>query len=252
MKFGVCSKIENAQIVADAGFDYIEPFLTDLALADEATYQQMVGALNKSGLRLDVACLFLPGTFRLTGPDADLLPVEAYLKTCFDRAAALGTKIQVFGSGGARNVPEGFSKEKATEQLVKFLKLAAKYAAKYEIKIAIEPLCKKECNIINSVAEAHELAIKVDLPNVGVLADWYHMGNDNEGVAGLIAAKDMLLHCHIARLIHRTPPMLSDDDDYSMFFNALKEIGYNGALSVESNGGLDLISESLKLFKEFL
>ena len=41
------------------------------------------------------------------------------------RLARLGTQIVVFGSGGARRVPEGFSKEEAFKQLVEFGKRIA-------------------------------------------------------------------------------------------------------------------------------
>ena len=156
------------------------------------------------------------------------------------------------GVCGSRNVPEGWPIEKANTQLVQFLKLAARYTEKHGIKIAIEPLNNKECNIINTVNEAIDLTDMVNLPNVGVLADWYYMCSDNEGVQGILAAKEKLLHCHIVKPDGRTYPLPGDGEDYSVFFNSLIKIGYSGRISVEANGDeTDLEKCYLKL-KEYL
>ena len=236
MKLGMCYDLNKSQLLASAGFDYIESALTGMVSANEGDFQKTMEIVEASGLRAEVANLFLPGNLKLTGPDADPKAVEEYLSTCFDRAALLGVKIQVFGSGGARNVPEGCAIETAMAQLVQFLKSASKYAEKYGIKIAIEPLNKKECNIINTVSDAIALSDMVNNPNVGVLADWYHMRTDNEGFEGILAAKKKLLHCHIAKPEGRTYPLPDDGEDYSVFFEALKQIGYVGRISVEANG----------------
>jgi len=251
MKLGMCHSLMKASVVGEAGFDYIESALTGIVSADFEDFESSKKSIKESGLLLEVTNLFLPGNFRLTGPDANLEPVKEYLSTCFDRAALLGTKIQVFGSGGARNVPEGWSKEKAVLQLVDFLKLASTAAEKHGIQIAIEPLNKKECNIINTVQEALELSDKVNLPNVGVLADWYHMEMDREGVDGIFAAKEKLLHCHIANPVGRTYPLPDDETDYSAFFGALKKIGYSGRISVEANGDEADFARCYKRLKEY-
>jgi len=232
----MCCDLNKSQLVASAGFDYIESALTGMVSANEDDFQKTMERLKSSGLQAEAANLFLPGNLKLTGPDADPKAVEEYLSTCFDRATLLGVKIQVFGSGGARNVPEGCPIETAMAQLVQFLKISSSYAGKYGIKIAIEPLNKKECNIINTVSEAIALSDMVNMPNVGVLADWYHMRTDNEGCEGILAAKEKLLHCHIAKPEGRTYPLPEDGEDYSVFFESLKQIGYGGRISVEANG----------------
>ena len=55
-------------------------------------------------------------------------------------AKELGLKIIVFGSGGARKVPEGFSQDEAYKQLVEFAKRIAPEAKKRGIVVAVEPL----------------------------------------------------------------------------------------------------------------
>jgi len=249
MKFGVCTDATKAKMLAEAGFDYVEVYLTTVIEADTNRYAEMEDALAQANIQADAACLFLPGSLRLTGPEVDLQAVEAYLSTCFDRVSTFGTKIQVFGSGGARQVPDGWAQEKAITQLVEFLQLASRYAAKYGIQIAIEPLQPNDCNIINTVAEGLALAKLVDRPNVGVLADWYHMGCQSEGVAGILAAGPQLIHCHIARPDGRTYPLPDDGEDYAVFFDALRRIGYHGAMSIEAGGADEDLARSLAYIK---
>jgi D-psicose/D-tagatose/L-ribulose 3-epimerase len=71
---------------------------------------------------------------------------------------------------------------------------------------------------------------------VGVLADWYHMAVQNEGIDGMVDAGNRLLHCHIANPAGRRFPMPGDGADFSPMFTALKKIGYDGCVSVEGNG----------------
>src|SRR5262249_25937777 len=64
------------------------------------------GAWSGRGLR--AATLFLPATLKVTGPAIDRDRQHAYVEKAFDRLARLGVEVVVFGSGGARRVPDGF------------------------------------------------------------------------------------------------------------------------------------------------
>lgn len=249
MKFGICADLTKSLSAASAGFGYIECAMTAVALADDETFECMCSAVEQSGRAVEAMNVMLPGSFRLTGPDADLAPVKAYLEKGFVRTERLGTRVQVFGSGAARQVPVGWPMGKAMDQLADYLRMAAPIAARHGIAIAVEPLNPGECNIINTVADGLALARQVNLPNVGVLADWYHMAVQNEGTAGIAEAGDMLLHCHIANPAGRRFPLPGDGADFSAFFGALKQINYSGRMSVEGNGEEDEYAEALLRLK---
>jgi D-psicose/D-tagatose/L-ribulose 3-epimerase len=63
---------------------------------------------------------FVPGEIKLTGPNIDKAKQADYLERALDRMSRLGVHVIVFGSSGARNFPEGFSKRQAFDQLVDF------------------------------------------------------------------------------------------------------------------------------------
>ena len=108
---------------------------------------------------------------RLTGPDVNWTQVEEYDRLAISRAARLGAKVIVFGSSGAKNVPDGFPYDQAWEQIVQSMRIAAPIAAEHGITIVIEPLNKKEANIVLNGAEGLKLAREINRPSVQLLID---------------------------------------------------------------------------------
>jgi sugar phosphate isomerase/epimerase len=150
------------------------------------------------------------------------------------RAQKAGMKILVFGSGGARNVPEGFDRERAQTQIVAFCKMAAELCGRAGITLVAEPLNKGECNIINTVGEAMTYVKAVNHRNFQCLVDSYHFWLENEPLEALQAAMGSIRHVHVADKDGRVPPGESGTADYRPFFQVLKRAKYQGAISVEA------------------
>ena len=74
--------------------------------------------MERSGIRCEACNNFFPGRIRLTGPDVDEQAIRAYYAKALERAATLGVKSIVFGSAGAKRVPEGFDMDRAYQQVV--------------------------------------------------------------------------------------------------------------------------------------
>ena len=129
MRFGVCGYLTGKNgdgvefnlpaAVKDSGFDYIELPLSTIAGLDEVEFEGVLSALDDAGLPCEACNLFFPGSLRLTGTRKRIRQeLRQYLKLAIGRAARLGARVIVFGSGGARRVPPGFAKELAWVQLV--------------------------------------------------------------------------------------------------------------------------------------
>ncbi|MCR4578339.1 MAG: sugar phosphate isomerase/epimerase, partial [Clostridiales bacterium] len=160
-----------------------------------------------------------------------------YLDTAFERAERLGVKTVVFGSGRSRMVPEGFDTAQAWRQIDNFLRACEKHAAQHDITVVIEPLRSVECNIMNYVSEATLMAALINLPHIAGLGDTYHMEMGGESFNSLRMAGSLLKHVHVANAIGRKFPRPGDGEKYADLFEALKDIGYEGRVSVE--GGCD-------------
>ena len=152
------------------------------------------------------------------------------------RASLLGAETIVFGSGGARNVAEGYSRGKALDQIKRFAAMAAETGQRSGITMVIEPLAREYCNVINTVAEALEIAEEVDHPNLCVLADLLHMEKDEEPWDNILKAAPRLKHVHLP--VPEMDILTSKGRSYShlTYMKTLKEAGYDGRISVEDNG----------------
>mgnify|MGYP000367406485 CR=1 FL=1 len=149
--------------------------------------------------------MLFPWDFRLTGPQADFSAVFSYLEENLPKAQALGVKVVVFGSGGARRVPEGFPQEEAFAQLVELCREhIAPAAAAHGITCCVEPLNQKETNILTTSGECFRLVEAVNHPNLQLLVDLYHFDLEGESLSALEGYRGRLGHCHIASGTART------------------------------------------------
>ncbi len=234
MRFGICRGLEDMEAAARAGFDYVEPPVREIAPAvGEGDMEALVRRAADSPIKPEAFNCFIPGDLKVTGPDASIDALREYVESVLPRAAALGAEVIVFGSGGARGVPEGFPEEAAWRQIEAFLHAINPAAASSGIEIAVEPLRAGECNIINRVSEAHALAARLELSHVKALADLYHMGQESEPLDSIAAAGDCLRHVHIAHPVTRQCPLPDDGYDYAPFFRELAGAGYDARVSFE-------------------
>ena len=239
MRYAICSH-DPAVIAAsrEAGFDYVEASVPNLVrpFDPEDAFAETLSSYRAAGLPIESANLFLPRELRCTGPDAQPLDrLAEYAETVFRRLAAADVPIVVFGSGGARKLPEGWPKERADEQFVALLARIGPLAERHGVRIAVEPLARVECNYINTVDEGAALARASGSPAVGVLADCYHWARNGEGAETILAAKDRLIHAHLATMPSRKAPGI-EPYDFVPFFRALVAAGYDGRVTIE--GGL--------------
>ncbi|MGQ9631725.1 MAG: sugar phosphate isomerase/epimerase family protein [bacterium] len=232
MKFGCCATIDRVNFLAESGYDYIELGVSWLASLRDEDFERHRDALKRSGIGVSACNLFLPREIKVAGPEVDRKGIEAYLDKATRRVSAIGCPIIVFGSGGSRSFPEGFPRERAWEQLKWFLSSAADFAGPRGIRIAIEPLNRRESNILNSVKEAYALAGEVGRPEVNVLADLYHVMMEDEPLSHIVEAKDKLIHIHVADGNDRLYPG-GGDYDYAAFKRALDEASYDSGISAE-------------------
>ena len=228
----------------DHGYDFVE-FGVGLAVPEESEkeFGKFKAALAESALVPEAFNSFVPATIPLVGPGVDRDRIRRYVWTAARRVAEVGGQVIVFGSGAARNIPHGFPRREAEDQLREFLDISADAAEASGIQIAIEPLSREDTNFIMSVQEAIGWVDRSDHPRIRLLADFYHMTMEHEPLDHLVDAGDRLAHIHVADTDRLYPG--SGEYDYDTFFGHLKRIGYPGRISVECNLR-DFVSETGK------
>lgn len=219
--------------LAKAGYDYAELPLAQMMELSDSEFEGLLQSLSEAGLMCCCCNNFFPATVRLTGEQTDAKKIEAYIKNAVKRASRLGAGYIVFGSSGAKNVPEGFSKTKAFEQIVEVLRIAGDYTEQAGITIVIEPLNQLESNIILNLDDGMELLKSVNKPSVQLLVDYYHFEKEHETQETLQKVMPYIHHVHFAEPDGRVFPQ-EKKADYATFFDTLKKCGYSGGVSIEA------------------
>ena len=236
MKIGVCCNYDRWGIVAEAGYDYVEGNFSKIAKATDEEFDAMKRALEASGVRMEATNGFFSGDFQLYSKD-DFETVEKnvreYCELGFARGAALGQKVAVIGSSGARNIREGYTKEEAEEQFCEVLRICGEVGAKYGVAVTVEPLNTKETNFIITFADGLDIVRKTNHPNVLAMIDLYHHAQNGEELSTLDGTEGILVHAHLARADRQTP-VPGDEAEIDPKIAYLKQVGYDIRISLES------------------
>ncbi len=238
MLFGVSHKLPDAACLADikaAGFDYVEISLKNLYALDDDAFEAFAETLKASGLPcISANCLFT-ANLQLTGPEVNPEALRAYLEKTLSRAARLGVRLSVLGSGKSRKIPEGETYAMAEDELAKVCRdVLEPFGERFDMLFAVEPLSREDTDLINTVEEGALFKRKLDLPHFCCLADNFHMYNNGDAYENITLAGDDLFWMHIANPVGRLAPLPGDGHDYSAYFGSLKKLGYTGGVTVES------------------
>jgi sugar phosphate isomerase/epimerase len=231
---GVCTGVSNAEMLAMHDYTYIEESVGRFLMPtkSEEEFNEMLQQAQKSPIPVRALNGFIPGSLKSVGPDAVHAEILEFMETAFRRAEMAGVEYIVFGSGGSRRVPDDFPKEEALRQFTELCARMAPIAGKYNVVVVLEPLNKRECNLINSVIEGGKIVEEVNHPNFRLLADIYHMLMDDEGPESIEKYGHLIHHTHIAEKEGRAAPG-THNEDFTAYFKALKSVGYKGMMSIE-------------------
>lgn len=254
IQIGVCAPTRDLHDIVRYGFDYLEPPASAVSAMSEASFLAFKKKVLASPVRCECYNDFIPRRpgLRVVGRHVDWNTLGPYLEHTLARCRQLGGTIVVWGSSGSRNVPPGFSRQRAWNQIKDYLHRVGDIARRHNLIVAIEPLRHQESNIINTGAEALRLVHEVHHPNVKMIIDYYHMREENENPDIVWKARKEIVHFHFAnpngRLWPRSP---AEDPEYGEFFKYVKKIHFRGGISIEARGSFARdATASLMFFKE--
>ena len=129
-------------------------------------------------------------------------------------------------------VKEGATREETEEWTIAGLRECLEFAKEKNVKLTLEPVNRYESNFINSMEEGVEFIKKINRPDIGLLADTFHMNIEEPSIYGsIIKAKDFITHVHFADSNRWAPGY--GHLDFPKIVDTLKEIGYQGYVSAE-------------------
>lgn len=234
-QIGIAQPLDTDSLMKAAGYscmvESIQSWVSPEKFSD-AQFEDVIARFAKAKLPVYALNIFIPGNMKLVGPDVHEQQLLDYAEKVFDRCDRLGVSLIVWGSGGARRVPEGFDHGVATKQFVAIATKISELARKKGIVLALENLNHTETNFINTVADALEVVKKVDQPNFKLCADIYHMLMEDESPGILSKTRKYLIHCDAAEKDGRTPPGVHNDD-FRPYLTELYKVGYSGMIILE-------------------
>jgi sugar phosphate isomerase/epimerase len=235
---GITAALDRAAEMKGCGADYLVESVTRFLMPDKTDAE-----FDKSRERAAAAPLPVLGCngflrdpkLRCTGPDADHPRVLAYCAVAFRRLQQVGGEYIVFGSNTARQIPEGWPKEKADEQFAALLREMGPLAARHKIVVGVEQQRASECNYLNRINEVVKVVAAANQPSIRVLADLYHMAVMGDTPADLAKAMPWVSVVELAEKEKRTLPGVAGDD-FRPYFTALAQGGYSGRVDIEASG----------------
>lgn len=234
--------------IIGAGFDYAE---AGVGVIMGLTEDQLERAVTEK-LPIEACNSFIPPTYKIVADGACDAngPLYRYVGESMRRMAALGVRVVVFGSGGARRIPDGMTTACGREYIMRFLHMCAQIAEKYNVTVAIEPLRALECNAINDVATGAAMAKAVGSSRIAYLADAFHMACGGESADTLTSMDTMPAHIHVSEAPDRVYPGAHGGEYLAAFAEALGKTPYAGRVSVEC--GFTDFEREVKLAYEFM
>lgn len=247
MRFAICNEIFEGwpwervcDFVHGLGYEGLEVAPFTLAESAEQVAPQRRAELRRAAESRGVTVLGLhwllvkpPGLY-ITHPDAAVRRRTAdYFRQLVDLCADLGGAVLVVGSPKQRNLMPGVTREQALAYAGEVFQPSLDPAARRGVTLALEPLGPAETDFVNTVGEAIDLVKRVDHPALRINIDVKAMSSERRPIADVIrSAKGYVAHVQV-----NDPNLLGPgmgEVKFEPIIAALREIGYDGWLSVEA------------------
>ena len=266
MKFAICNEIFQGwklkkifDYAANVGYDAVEiaPFTiansVDEISANER--KEIREAAERSGIEIAGIhwVLVKPEGLNINHTDATIRERTAkYFCELVDFCSEIGGKVMVVGSPKQRNILPGVSREQAWNWATETFRGAAKRAGERNVTICFEPLAPVETNFINTAVEAIQFARQFNSRNFKIILDVKAMYSESKPIPQIIRESwPHFAHFHANDKNLKGPGF--GDVDFKPIAAALKEVGYDGFVSVEVfnfEGGAETIaSKSIEYLK---
>jgi sugar phosphate isomerase/epimerase len=144
----------------------------------------------------------------------------------------LGGDLMVFGSPAQRRIPAGATRQLAMDWAIDTFRRAAPGIADAGVRLCLEPLSPPDADFINTCREADEILRRLDHPSFVLHLDVKAMHTDEAAVPDLVRRHGLRAgHFHANDANLRGPGF--GKTDFVPIFQALKDSGYRGWVSVE-------------------
>lgn len=223
-----------AENLKKMGYDGLEWPL----LSCELDMAKKIGAFNRdAGLGATSVAVFGEGASPISENEAERQAAMDQMKHFIECTEALGGTILCGPLTQTLGVFSGQGPTEAEHQrCVAFLKQAGDFAAQHHVMLAIEYLNRFEKYFINTAEQTLRLIEDVNHPAVETMVDSFHCNIEEANMRDAITLLGgHCKHVHVSEN-NRGIPGSSKNIPWDDFFGGIKEINYNGWLTIEAFG----------------
>ena len=247
MRFAICNELfegwpweKVCDFARGLGYEGLEVAPFTLADSAEQVSPQRRAGLRRAAESRGVEVLGLhwllvkpPGLYITHADPAVRRRTSDYFVQLVDLCADLGGKVLVIGSPKQRSLMPGVTQQQALEYAADVFRPSLDPAARRGVTLAFEPLGPAETDFMNTVAQSMELVKRLNHPAFRLNLDVKAMSSEPNSIPDVIrSAKG-----HVAHVQVNDPNLLGPgmgEVKYEPIIAALREIGYDGWLSVEA------------------
>jgi sugar phosphate isomerase/epimerase len=246
MQFAICNEIfqgwkieDTFACAAKVGYDAVEiaPFtiakyVTDISTAERKRIRDAAAKADTAISGIHWVLAQAEGMY-LTHPEKSIRDKTArYFCDLVDFCADLGGKIIVLGSPKQRNVMDGVKLEQARDWATATLRDSVKHAEQRGVTICLEPLAPAETNFVNTAADAIRFTQQFSSPAMKIILDVKAMSSESKPIPQIIHESwPQFAYFHANDKNLKGPGF--GDVDFKPIAAALREVGYDGFVSVE-------------------
>jgi D-psicose/D-tagatose/L-ribulose 3-epimerase len=259
MKYGFCMLLWTGHVTEEhlpqikalkkAGYDAIEVPLFE---GTPDHYAKIGEHLARLELECTTVSVLGAGQNPLSPDASQRQAAVERTKWAIDCTEALGAKIL----GGPMHSEIGyFTGNPATRQEhqrgISFHRRAGDYAARKNVRLAVEALNRFECYFLNTMQQLAEHLDEVDHPAVKGMYDTFHSNiEEKDPIAAIAHIKRHMIHVHISENDRGTPG--KGHVPWANTYKALKAAKYDGHMTIEAFGrALPALAAATRVWRDF-
>ncbi|MGB9142821.1 MAG: sugar phosphate isomerase/epimerase family protein [Aestuariivirga sp.] len=216
-------------------------------------YARIGETLDKLGLERSVVGVIGPSGKNPLSPDkAAQAAAVVHTKWVIDCAKALGARII---AGPMHSEIGYFSGNGPTtaerKRGISLHRRAGDYAAKQDIRFALEALNRFECYFLNTMGQLADYLDEVDHPAIKGMYDTFHANiEEKDPVAAIKTIKRHMIHVHISENDRGTPG--KGHVPWAATYKALRAAKYDGWITIEAFGrALPALAAATRVWRDF-
>jgi 5-keto-L-gluconate epimerase len=154
---------------------------------------------------------------------------KTIFRELIDLAAEFGKVINI---GRIRGHIGNRPQPRVEEEFINVARELCHYALHKQVTLLLEPVNRYEIDFINNIEEGVQLLKKIDMPNMMLMPDIFHMNIEDRTIGPELARNvDYIKYVHIADSNRLAPG--EGHIDFKKLFQHLLDAGYDGWVSAE-------------------